>query len=133
MHTQEYSEYEGGGRGRDIQQFFDFQGVFFFLLGILGGVLVVVLALVLVQQGKVIQQCYKENRIILNIQLCTAGAAGLATEDQAGLESAALLQHGNSPALQSLLQFSELRRAGEQASPVLRLRGGRSHQDHLPD
>ena len=55
MLTQDYSEYEAGGRGRDIQEFFDFQGVFFFLLGILGGVLVVVLALVLVQQGKVIQ------------------------------------------------------------------------------
>lgn len=30
-----------------------FQGVFFFLLGILGGVLAVVLGLVIVQQGKV--------------------------------------------------------------------------------
>ena len=38
---------------RNYQEFFDFEGVFFFLLGILGGVLVVVLGLILVQQGKV--------------------------------------------------------------------------------
>ena len=45
---EDYKEFE-----RDFQQFFDFEGVFFFLLGILGGVLVVVLGLILVQQGKV--------------------------------------------------------------------------------
>ena len=44
----EYDDY-----GRNYQEFFDFEGVFFFLLGILGGVLVVVLGLILVQQGKV--------------------------------------------------------------------------------
>ena len=45
---EDYNEFE-----RNYQEFFDFEGVFFFLLGILGGVLVVVLGLILVQQGKV--------------------------------------------------------------------------------
>ena len=45
---EDYEEFE-----RNFQQYFDFEGVFFFLLGILGGVLVVVLGLILVQQGKV--------------------------------------------------------------------------------
>jgi len=63
---QDYSEYEAGGRGRDIQEFFDFQGVFFFLLGILGGVLVVVLALVLVQQGKALLDWLQRTRQALS-------------------------------------------------------------------
>ena len=37
---------------KDFQDFFDFEGIFFFLLGILGGVLAVVLGLVIVQQGR---------------------------------------------------------------------------------
>ena len=42
--------------GWSYQDFFDFEGVFFFLLGILGGVLVVVLGLIVIQQGKVIHK-----------------------------------------------------------------------------
>jgi len=44
----DYQDYE-----RNFQDFFDFEGVFFFLLGILGGVLAVVLGLVIVQQCRI--------------------------------------------------------------------------------
>ena len=78
------------GYERNIQDFFDFEGVFFFLLGILGGVLAVVLGLVLVQQGRV-NLSFKT--FLSSISSLIKDLCGVVNQDPKIIEPATFLQH----------------------------------------